>query len=85
MPTPLNTGTVLWVFRDHDGGPITLRTRMGDELRFSLGATLTGHQTHGPLKAGDRLVVAAVSAPNGNTLVAAPCGCSLLLLVVPAA
>ena len=86
-PLRLAVGAVLWVWADPHGDELILRTRVGkehDAYCVYLGPALPGHMTHDRLRAGDRLVAAAISAPNGDTLVTAPCGCSLLLLAEPA-
>jgi hypothetical protein len=51
-----------------------------DGAKCALGLMPKKHDYHAPLRPGTLLVVAADSAPNGDTLVTLPCRCGLLLV-----
>lgn len=53
---------------------------LDDGTKYGMGPVPEEHYGHVPLRPGMALVVAAVSGPNGYTLVALPCRCRLLLL-----
>ena len=83
MPSMILRGAVLtveavvgeaWVTRDTNG----------QAHRLHVGPAAGTHVTHAATVVGDRLLVERDSAPNGDTLVLAPCGCSILLLAEPA-
>ena len=83
MPTMIRRGAVLTV-EVVAGEALVTRDGAGQVHRLHVGPTGDSHVTHAPAAVGDSLVVQRDSAPNGDTLVLAPCGCSLLLLAEPA-
>jgi hypothetical protein len=84
MPTLIPRGTVLTIEHAAVNGMLELVDDVGRRHRLHVGPIDGPHAQHAGAKAGDRLVVMRDSAPNGDTLVAAECRCSILLLATSA-
>ena len=83
MPSMILRGAVLTV-EAVAGEVLVTRDTNGQVHRLRVGPVDATHVTHAAAAVGDRLVVQRDSAPNGDTLVLAPCGCSIPLLAEPA-
>ena len=83
MPSMILRGAVLTV-EAVAGEVLATRDTNGQAHRPHVSPAGGTHITHAAAAAGDRLLVQRDSAPNGDTLVLAPCGCSILLLAEPA-
>jgi hypothetical protein len=83
MPSMILRGAVLTV-EAVAGETLVTRDTNGQVHRLHVGPAGGTHVTHATAAVGDPLVVQRDSAPTGDTLVLAPCGCSILLLAEPA-
>jgi hypothetical protein len=83
MPAMILRGDVLTI-ESVSGAALVARARTGQVYRLRAEPTGGRHVDHREPRPGDRLVVERDSAPNGDTLVTAPCGCAILLLAEPA-
>jgi len=84
MPTMIPRGAVLTI-EGVSGAVLVTRDGEGQVHRLQAGPAVGSHVNHAVPAVGDRLLVQRDAAPNGDTLVLAPCGCSLLLLSGPPA
>lgn len=82
MPSMIRRGAVLTIERVSDAGLVT-RDGDGQWHRLRVGPAVGDHVHHTALAVGDRLLVERDAAPSGETLVSAPCGCSILMLAEP--
>lgn len=62
------------------GAMSLLKIYLEDGATYGMGPVPEEHDGHASLRPGMTLVVAADSAPNGDTLVTLPCRCGLLLV-----
>jgi hypothetical protein len=83
MPSMIRRGDAL-IVEGVAGGVLVTRDAGGEVHRLQVGPVPASHVDHAVPAAGDRLSVMRDAAPNGDTLVSAPCGCSILLLAAPA-
>ena len=82
MPSMILRGAVLTV-EAVAGEVLVTRDTNGHVHRLHIGPAGGTHATHAGAAIGDRLLVQRDAAPTGDTLVLAPCGCSILLLAEP--
>ncbi len=83
MPSMIRRGDALTV-EAVAGGLLVTRDAGGQVHHLQVGPVPASHVDHAAPAAGDRLSVMRDAAPNGDTVVAAVCGCSILLLAAPA-
>ena len=83
MPSMIRRGAVLTV-EAVAGEVVVTRDSNGQVHHLHVGRAGGTHVAHAAAAVGDRLLIERDSAPNGDTLVLAPCGCSISLLAEPA-